>query len=298
MKRLIMLTLATFAFVLSNANAAPDWTGEYEFAKGRKLTRTPGFIQLEEKKRNNAPIIIRGWKGLYINAFQDLQLTTDMNQTQFRKEALKLGSLLRSKITPLKAPTTKRPVFETKRPVSGTKRPVSGTKNSALAVPQALVLESFRDAYQERVANIAKKKGLPTPVAKPTPGAKKPNKPIPPMNKPTPGVKKPSNKASVLENFRDAYQARIANIAKKKGLPAPKPGVNKPNKPTTPPVNKPNKPTTPPVNKPNKPTTPPVNKPNKPTPGVKKPLNKELIRKKYRAAYQERVARMKIKGRK
>jgi hypothetical protein len=281
MKRLIMLTLMTFAFISSNAKAMD---GIYEYENGNKLVRTKKditfYIRPEKFRREFGtfpPNVRRGEliklfteKEVYSRQLNNCRLSTKMSKAQFDTEARKLGKF---KFKPLVTPA---PVKRT--PVVKTRENGIGKFFNKLFNPRQTKRDAHTKAMIEKKMQQINAGKKPAPVAKNQPVGKKPSS----VAKKNPAV----NKTSPLQEKRDVRAAK--RMLNKRGQSTPV--VEKPasvvKKQPAPVVEKPTpvvKKQTTPVNKrairiAKRKRTPVV---EKPAPVVKKqpaPVNKRAIR--------------------
>ena len=245
MNKLIMLTLMTFAFALSNAQAAPDWVGEYEFdldGQSSHLVRCSDGIKLEVRDEDKDHICtVAGYKGLYFHSelleIRQLKLTKDMTEAQFRTEASgKLGRLIgEPKITLIPAPIINKPAPVTKRPVRVVRqRQVPVTKSPTPVVQKQPAPARKRPVrvVRQRQAPVTKQ---PAPVVnkQPTPVTKRPGRvvrqrqapvtksPAPVVNKqPTPVTKRP---VRVVRQRQAPVTRKPAPVVNKQHTPRKRP---------------------------------------------------------------------------
>jgi hypothetical protein len=237
MNKLTMLSLMTFAFVLSDAKAANDWVGEYEFdlnGQSSHLVRCSDGIKLEVRDEEKDHICtVAGYKGLYFHSepleIRQLKLTKDMTEAQFRTEASgKLGRLISPpKITLIPDPVTKRPVRVVRQrqvPVTKTPAPVVNKQPAPATKRPARVVRQRQAPVTKQPAPVVNKQ--PTPVTK-RPGrvvrqrqAPVTKSPAPVVNKqPTPVTKRP---VRVVRQRQAPVTRKPAPVVNKQPTPATK----------------------------------------------------------------------------
>lgn len=153
MKKLIVLFSAVLFFV-SFANAASPWVGEYELWNEAKITRTPHGVLVEP---NGATLRnITGTRRSFFSprgiALQDVNLSMEMEEPQFRHEVSKLG-MIKAKPNPTNQ-SARRLRGRPARPVKSSRpvKPAHPAKSSR-PVKSSRRVKSVRSGKPSRAAS-------------------------------------------------------------------------------------------------------------------------------------------------
>src|SRR3989338_11263207 len=125
----LCLILSLMGFLASPAGAVSDWEGDYTLANGTRITRRPSGVIVDPNGPQRSLRGVRLPQALINRGgfrFNDVNLSMQMEQLEFRQEVSKLGKIKVCRVTPPEAGdsfdlTPKAPALQSKTKAKASK---------------------------------------------------------------------------------------------------------------------------------------------------------------------------------